>query len=138
MKMPLVQKLTLLKAKRYGLVTIKTDLIKPGNMVWSNLSIKILGINLGNFTLDNSIWDKTSANITRNINLWNRIRLSLRVRKLIINQIFLSKLWYIDQSMESQNILKKKLKKGSMNFYGKVRKSILVNIYSNSPFGTVG
>ena len=136
--MPLVQKLTLLKAKRYGLVTIKTDLIKPGNMVWSNLSIKILGINLGNFTLDNSIWDKTSANITRNINLWNRIRLSLRVRKLIINQIFLSKLWYIDQSMESQNILKKKLKKGSMNFYGKVRKSILVNIYSNSPFGAVG
>ena len=119
-------------------MTIKTDLIKPGNMVWSNLSIKILGINLGNFTLDNSIWDKTSANITRNINLWNRIRLSLRVRKLIINQIFLSKLWYIDQSMESQNILKKKLKKGSMNFYGKVRKSILVNIYSNSPFGAVG
>ena len=66
-------------------------------MVWSNLSIKILGINFGNFTLDNSIWDKISENITKKIHLWNRVRLSLRGRKLFINQILLSKLWYVGQ-----------------------------------------
>ena len=38
---------------------------KPGAMVWSNLSIKILGINFGNATLDNSIWDKISENINK-------------------------------------------------------------------------
>ena len=38
---------------------------KPGAMVWSNFSIKILGINFGNTTLDNSIWDKISENIKK-------------------------------------------------------------------------
>ena len=31
---------------------------QPGNMEWSSLSIKILGINFGNVNLANSIWDK--------------------------------------------------------------------------------
>ena len=70
---------------------------KPGNMAWSNLSIKILGITLDNFVPDDSNWDKISANIAKRIHIWNRVRLSLRCRKIIINQILLSKLWYIGQ-----------------------------------------
>ena len=70
---------------------------KPGDMVWSNLYIIILGINFVNFTLENSVWDKISENITKKIHLWNRIRLSLRSRKLVKNQILLSKLWYKGQ-----------------------------------------
>ena len=42
---------------------------KPGTMVWSNFSNKILGIHFGNTTLDNSIWDKISENIKKNPSL---------------------------------------------------------------------
>ena len=42
---------------------------KPGTMVWSNFSNKILGINFGNATLDNSIWDMISENIKKNPSL---------------------------------------------------------------------
>ena len=42
---------------------------KPGTMVWSNFSNKILGMHFGNATLDNSIWDKISENIKKNPSL---------------------------------------------------------------------
>ena len=89
---------------------------KPGDMVWSNLSIKILGINSGNFALDNSICDKVSENITKKIHLWNRVRLSLRGRKLIINQILLSKLWYIGQIYTIPKYIKKEIEKRIYDF----------------------
>ena len=41
----------------------------PGDMIWSNFSIKILGIKFGNFTLGNSIWDKI---ITKKISQKNQ------------------------------------------------------------------
>ena len=34
-------------------------------MIWSNFSIKILGINFDNFISDNSNWDKIKDNITK-------------------------------------------------------------------------
>ena len=75
-------------------------------MVWSNLSIKILSKNVGNATLDNSIWDKISENIKKKHH-WNRVRLFLRGRKLIINQILLSKLWYIGQIYKTPKYIKR-------------------------------
>ena len=79
--MLLAQRLTLLKAKPYGLVTIRTDSINQALLF--------------DQTLDNSIWDKISESIKKKkkkVHLWNEVRLSLRGRKLIINQILLSKL----------------------------------------------
>ena len=52
-------------------------------MIWSNFSIKILGINFDNFISENSNWDKIKDNITKKIHIWNRVRLSLRGKKLI-------------------------------------------------------
>ena len=43
----------------------RNRLSQPGNMDWSHFSIKIFGINLGNSTLGNSSWDKTSENIAK-------------------------------------------------------------------------
>ena len=71
---------------------------KPENLEWSNFSIKVLGINFDNFVSNNSNWDKISVNIAKRIHIWKRVRLSLRGKKLIINQILLSKLWYIGQT----------------------------------------
>lgn len=80
-------------------------------MVWLNLYIKILGKNFNNFIPDNSIQDKISVNITKRIHIWTRLRLSLRGRRLIINQILLSKLWSIAQIYTIPKYIKKESEK---------------------------
>ena len=55
---------------------------KPRNMILSNVSIKILDINFGDFISDNSKSDKIRDNIAKKIHIWNRVRLSLRSKKL--------------------------------------------------------
>ena len=97
MKKHLAQRLISLKVKPLWAGTYKNRYDKPGKIAWSNFSIKILGITFDNTVSDNSNWDKISANIAKRIHIWNRVRLSLRGRKIIINQILLSKLWYIGQ-----------------------------------------
>ena len=85
-------KINLSKSQALWAGTYKNRYDKPRKMVWSNFSIKILGITFDNAVPDNSNWDKISANITKRIHISNRVRLSLRGRKTIINQILLSKL----------------------------------------------
>ena len=58
-------KINFTKSKALWAGDYKNRFDKPGNMVWSNLSIKILGINFANSNLDNSIWDKISENIAK-------------------------------------------------------------------------
>ena len=36
-------------------------------MVWSQFSIKIFGVNFGNYVLDNSNWDKISHSLRKKI-----------------------------------------------------------------------
>ena len=36
-------------------------------MVWSQFSIKIFGVNFGNYVLDNSNWDKVSHSLKKQI-----------------------------------------------------------------------
>ena len=84
---------------------------KPGTMIWSNFSIKILGINFDNFVQDNSNWDKIRDNIAKKIHMWNRVRLSLRGKKFVTNQILLSKLWYIGQIYTISKYIKKQIEK---------------------------
>ena len=50
-----------------------------------------------NSILENSNWDNISEDIIKKIHIWNRVRLSLRGKKIIVNQILLSKLRYIGQ-----------------------------------------
>ena len=74
-------------------------------MVWWNLSIKILGKNFGNATLEFNLGqDKWKYKKNHH---WNRVRLFLRGRKLIIKQILLSKLWYIGQIYKTPKYIKR-------------------------------
>ena len=61
-------------------------------MEWSQFSSKILGANFGNSILDNSNWDKVSEGVNKKFHIRNRVTLSLRDKKIIANQILLSKL----------------------------------------------
>ena len=83
---------------------------QPRQMKSSQVSIKVLGINFGNSILDNSNWDKISEGITKN-HIWNRVRLSLRSKKIILNQILLSKLWYIGQIYTIPKCIKKEIER---------------------------
>ena len=47
--------------------------------------------------LNNSNWNKISEGIIKTIHIWYRVKLYLRGKKIIVNQILLFKLWYIGQ-----------------------------------------
>ena len=49
---------------------------------WSQFSIEIRGANFGNSILDNSNWDIISGGIIKQIHIWNKVRLSLRCKKI--------------------------------------------------------
>ena len=54
--------------------------------------MKILGVNFGNCILDNCKWNKKRVKLSQKIHIWNRVRLSLRGKKIIVNETLLSKL----------------------------------------------
>ena len=60
------------------------------------ISIKILAVNFCKYILDNSKWDKIIEVIAKT-HIWHRVRHSLKSKKIIRNQIFISELWYIGQ-----------------------------------------
>ena len=95
-------------------------------MEWSNFSIKILCINLDNFISNNSNWNKISVNISKKIHIWSRMRLSLRGKKLIINQMLH---WYIGQIRTIQNYIKKEIEKIIYDFLWEGKKSVLKSTY---------
>ena len=80
-------------------------------MVWSQFSVKIFGVHFGNSVLDNSNWNKISHSLAKKLNTWNRVPLPLRWKKRIVNQILLSKLWYIGQIYTIPKFIKKEIEK---------------------------
>ena len=44
---------------------ISNSINKTGRMIWSQFSIKILGVPFANSVLDNSIWDKLKDFLTK-------------------------------------------------------------------------
>ena len=64
---------------------------KTGQMVWSKLSIKLLGVHFGNSVLDNSSWDEINGSLGNNCQ-------------------------YIEQSATLFGMKKKKRKKKEKNF----------------------
>ena len=113
---PSSAKINLCKSQALWVGGYKIRFDKPGNMEWSNFSIKIFGINFDNFISDNTNWDKISVNIAKRIHIWNRVRLSFRSKKLITNQLLLSKLWYIGQIYTVPKYIKREVEKRIYDF----------------------
>ena len=78
-------------------IWLKDKLFKKSSLF--TISIKILGVNFGNSILE--------QNYSKNVHIWNRVRLSLRSKKIIVNQKLLSKLWYIGQNWTIPKCTKK-------------------------------
>ena len=94
-------------------------------MVWSQFSIKILGRYFGNSALDNSNWDKISHSLTNQNRYLEQIASLFEMRKRIVNQILLSKLWYKGQIYTIPKFTKKDIEK------------TIQHLLWNSPFGSV-
>ena len=55
--------------------------------------------------------------MAKKILIWNRVRLYLRGKKIIVNQILCSKLWYIGQIYTIPKYIKKEIEKGIYNLH---------------------
>ena len=64
-----------------GWANIENRIDKTGQMVWSKLSIKIIGVHFGNSVLDNSSWDEINGSLGTTVNTQNRVQLSLKLKK---------------------------------------------------------
>ena len=98
-----------------GWANIKNRIDKTGQMLWSKLSIKILGVHFGNSVLDNSSWDEINGSLGNNCQYIEQgatlFEIKKKKKKSILNQIRLSKLWCIVQINTIPIFIKQKSKK---------------------------
>ena len=75
----------------------KNNNMSPLGYKWGNKKIKILGITFGNpgISTDLDNWENKIQKILKSIHLWSNLKLSYKGKRLVINQLFLSKLWYV-------------------------------------------
>ena len=75
-------------------------------MIWSQIFLKILGVNYENCALDKINQRKLNK----------EVRLSLRAKKIIVNQILLSKFWNITQIYTISKYREQEIEKRIYNF----------------------
>ena len=91
---------------------------KPLDFKWNSKKIKILGFIYGQNGRENPLenWDKVKKKIQKDIANWNNLRLSLIGRKLVINQIMLSKMWYLAYVETPPKFILQEIKREIYNF----------------------
>ena len=94
---------------------------KPLGFSSDSCEIKILGYIYGN-NYEN--WFKVKTKIQKSINKWNNLKLALKVKKTIINQVLLSKIWYFAYVGSPAQNIHQQIKQDIYNFlwsYKKIR-----------------
>ena len=95
-------KLNIGKCQGMWLGSYKAREDKPLNYKWTEIQIKVLGVYLANPGVpteitENENWNKYLKNINDIINIWKQPKLSLKGKRIIINQLILSKIWFLAQ-----------------------------------------
>ena len=80
-------------------------------MEWSHFYIKIPRVNFGN-----SVFDNWSEGIIKKIHIWDRMKLSLSGKKIIVKQILLFTLLCIGQIYTIPKYVKKEIEKRIYDF----------------------
>ena len=96
---------------------------------WNSEKIKILGYTYGQNPKESQDenWQKVKSKIQRDISKWNNLKLSLIGRNLIINQVMLSKIWYLAYVETPPKPMTTDIKKSIYNFLWNFKK-IRVNM----------
>lgn len=71
-------KINFLKSQALQSGACKKRIDKTEQMVWSQVSFKILAVHFGSSVLCKSNWDKISRSLAKKFNIWNRVQLSMR------------------------------------------------------------
>ena len=89
-------KINLSKCEGLWLGTNRGRQDTPLGFNWNSNKIKVLGVVLANpeYNASTDNWDKCETKIKSTIRTWSKARLSLRGRRLIINQLVLSQVWF--------------------------------------------
>ena len=97
---------------------------KPLGFKWNSEKIRILGYIYGQNPKDNQDqnWQKIKTKIQKDISKWNNLRLSLIGRKLIINQVMLSKICYLAYVETPPKPIIQDIKKDIYNFLWNFKK----------------
>ena len=109
--------------KCFGLWLGKNKYIieQPLDFNWNSYEIKILGYIYGS-SLEN--WLKVKTKIQQSIKKWNNPKLSLIERKTIMNQVLLSKIWYLAYVQKPPKAIIQEIERNIYNFlwnYKKIR-----------------
>ena len=75
----------------------KSNPRKPLGFKWYSDAIKILGYTHGHNTVQTreENWEKLRKKIREDIRQWGHLQLSLIGKKILINQVMLSNIWYL-------------------------------------------
>lgn len=96
--------------------------------------IKILGYIYGNADEN---WFKVKTKIQKSINKWNNLKLSLIGKKTVINQVLLSKIWYLAYVETPPKNVIQEIKRDIYNFLWSYNKIHLNNCYNYNASKTV-
>ena len=96
--------------------------------------IKILGYIYGNADKN---WFKVKTKIQKSINKWNNLKLSLIGKKTVINQVLLSKIWYLAYVETPPKNVIQEIKRDIYNFLWNYNKIHINNCYNYNASKTV-
>ena len=108
---------------------------KPLGFNWSSFDIKILGYIYGN-TDEN--WSNVKTKIQKSINKWNNLKLSLIGKKIVINQVLLSKIWYFAYVETPPKNVIQEIKRDIYNFLWSYKKIRINRITTTMPINEGG
>ena len=113
---------------------------KPLGFKWNSEKIKMLGYIYGQNPKDNQDqnWLKIKSKIQKDISKWNNLKLSLIGRKLIINQIMLSKIWYLAYVETPPKPIIQDIKRDIYNFLWNFKKICVNMVTTTMPIGIGG
>ena len=92
---------------------------KPLGFKWNSDTIKMSGYTYGHNTIktQKENWEKVRKKIRENIRKWGRLQLSLIGKKILINQVMLSKIWYLASVEKPLTDIIQKIRKGILDFF---------------------
>ena len=92
----------------------KNRIVRPRQIVWSQFSIKILGVHFFNSVLYNNNWEIINRKKKKKKKIGTKVTLFER-EKINVNQILSSKLWYMGPISTIIKNIKEKIKKEDTN-----------------------
>ena len=97
---------------------------KPLGFKWNADTIKILGYTYGHNIIqtEEENWEKVRKKIREDIRKWEHLQLSLIGKKILINQVMLSKIWYLAYVEKPPTDIIQNIRKDILEFLWNYRK----------------